>query len=89
VPTAASTAQVASLAPMIAADGFIFILTFLVGTYFAWRALGILKWDQFIFDPIGQQARILRFFLAMFGGLIVGMVAVMYLIAGQAMSVLL
>lgn len=73
---------------MIAADGFIFIVAFLVGTYYAWRALGILKWDQFVFDPIGVQARILRFFMAMAGGFLVGLIAVAYLIAGQALRVL-
>ena len=73
---------------MIAADGFIFILAFLVGTYYAWRALGILKWDKFVFDPFGVQARILRFFMAMAGGFMIGLIAVAYLIAGQALRVL-
>lgn len=73
---------------MIAADGFIFIIAFLVGTYYAWRALGILKWDNFVFDPVGVQARILRFFMAMAGGFMVGLIAVAYLIAGQALRIL-
>lgn len=83
-----SSVSTAIQAPMIAADGFIFIIGFLVGTYYAWRALGILKWDKFVADPFGPQARLLRFFMAMFGGFMVGLIAVAYLIAGQALRVL-
>ena len=73
---------------MVAADGFIFIIAFLVGTYYSWRALGILKWDKFVFDPMGVQARILRFLMSMAGGFMVGLIAIAYLVAGQALRVL-
>lgn len=75
-------------AAMLAADGFIFIIAFLIGTYFAWRAIGILKWENFVHDPYGPQARMLRFFLSMAGGFMVGLIAVAYLFAGQEMRIL-
>ncbi|MCL6454635.1 MAG: DUF1146 domain-containing protein [Alicyclobacillus sp.] len=82
------TDAITAHAAMIAADGFIFIVGFLVGTYYAWRALGILRWDKFVMDPFGPQARLLRFLVAMVGGFIVGLIAVAYLLAGQALRML-
>lgn len=73
---------------MYAADGFMFIAGFLVGTYYAWRALGIIRWDKFVLDPFGVQTRILRFMLAMGGGFMVGLIVVAYLIAGQMLRIL-
>jgi uncharacterized membrane protein YwzB len=70
---------------MVAADGLVFMLAFLLGTWYAWRALGILKWDKFVHDPFGQQARMLRFLLAMVGGSMIGFVALVYVLAGQAL----
>ncbi|RIV21011.1 DUF1146 domain-containing protein [Alicyclobacillaceae bacterium I2511] len=81
----ASTSPFGSL---IAADGIIFMLAFLIGTYYAWRGLGALKWDTFMYDPTGENIRILRFFLALLGGFLVGAVAVGYLLAGQSLRVL-
>lgn len=83
-----SSTAVNAHAAMLAADGFIFIAAFLIGTYFAWRALGILKWDVFVHDVYGPQARMLRFFMAMGGGFMVGLIAVAYLFAGQVLRIL-
>jgi uncharacterized membrane protein YwzB len=76
---------VTSNTAMFAADGLIFMIAFLLGTWYAWRALGILKWDKFVADPHGQQARMLRFLLAMFGGSMIAFVSLVYVIAGQAL----
>ena len=84
IPTA-STNPFSSLA---AADGIIFMLAFLLGTYYAWKGLGALKWDKFMFDPTGENIRILRFLLALLGGFLVGAVAVGYLLAGQSLRTL-
>lgn len=73
---------------VLAMDAMIFFLAFLGGTYLTWWAVGILKWDKFVNDPYGPQARMLRFMLAMLGGFITGLIAVVYLLAGQALRLL-
>ncbi|MCF8567174.1 DUF1146 domain-containing protein [Alicyclobacillus tolerans] len=78
-----------SNAPLYAADGLIFIIAFLGGVYITWWAVGILKWDKFTADPHGPQARMLRFLMALTGGLLTGLVAVAYLFAGQALRMIL
>lgn len=72
-----------------AADGLVFTLAFLLGTYVWWRALGCLKWDRFTFDPLGQQIRLLRFLLATAGGFVTGVTASAYALAWQAVRTLL
>jgi|UPI0004241E17 uncharacterized membrane protein YwzB len=74
---------------MLAAAGAIFIIAFLGGTYITWQALGVLKWDKIVFDPIGHQTRMLRFILAMIGGFFIASTAAAYLLAGQALRALL
>ncbi|MCL6517152.1 DUF1146 family protein [Alicyclobacillus sp.] len=76
-------------AVLLAVDGLVFIIAFLFGTYVWWRALGVLRWDRFVFDPFGQQTRILRFLLALCGGFVLAVVAVVYVLAGQALRALL
>lgn len=80
-----SSGLLSSNTTMIAADGLLFMCAFLFGTWYAWRALGILKWENFVHDPYGQQARMLRFLLAMLGGSMIAIVALLYLLAGQAL----
>ncbi|GGJ11054.1 hypothetical protein GCM10010885_20400 [Alicyclobacillus cellulosilyticus] len=67
-----------------AVDGAVFIAALLAGTYAAWWALGILRWDRILADPFGPQARLLRFLLALAGGLVCGLVAILYVAAAQA-----
>lgn len=73
---------------VLAADAMIFLLAFLGGTYITWWAIGIVKWDKFVQDPYGSQARMLRFLVAMFGGFTTGLIALFYLFAGQALRML-
>lgn len=74
---------------IFAADAIIFLVVFLGGTYITWWAIGILKWDKFVNDPYGPQARMLRFLLAMLGGFLTGLIALLYLLAGQALRLML
>lgn len=74
---------------MLAVDGFVFMIAFLGGTYVTWQALGVLKWDKIAFDPIGHQTRVLRFILAMIGGFFIAATFVAYVIAAQALRVML
>ncbi|MCL6599363.1 MAG: DUF1146 family protein [Alicyclobacillus macrosporangiidus] len=78
-----------SRAILMAVDGLVFIIAFLFGTYVWWRALAILKWEKFVFDPFGHQTRVLRFLLALCGGFVLAVVAVIYVLAGQALRILL
>ncbi|WP_245629007.1 DUF1146 family protein [Alicyclobacillus shizuokensis] len=71
-----------------AADGVLFILAFLFGTWVTWWALGALKWDKFLFDPFGTQTRVLRFLLALLGGFLLALAAVAYILAFQLLRVL-
>jgi uncharacterized membrane protein YwzB len=74
---------------LIAADGLVFMIAFLGGVYVTWQALGVLKWDKFVFDPIGHQTRMLRFILSLIGGFFIGSTAVLYMIAAQALRAML
>ena len=73
---------------LLAADGLVFMMAFLGGTYVSWWAVGILKWDKFVYDPFGRQARMLRFLLALLGGFLIGLIALVYIIAVQSMRIL-
>jgi uncharacterized membrane protein YwzB len=85
----AEVTDVSTSTVMLAAAGVIFIIVFLGGTYITWQALGVLKWDKFVFDPIGHQTRMLRFILAMIGGFFIGCTAAAYLLAGEAIRSIL
>ncbi|MCL6632616.1 MAG: DUF1146 family protein [Alicyclobacillus herbarius] len=74
---------------VLAADGLLFVLAFLFGTWATWWALGALKWDKFLFDPLGTQTRVLRFLLALLGGFLLALAAVAYIVAFQLLRVLL
>jgi uncharacterized membrane protein YwzB len=74
---------------LIAADGLVFMIAFLGGIYLTWQALGVLKWDKFVFDPIGHQTRMLRFILSIIGGFFIASTAVVYMIAAQALRAIL
>ena len=71
-----------------AADAVIFLIAFLGGTYITWWAIGIIKWEKFVHDAFGPQARMLRFLLALLGGYLTGLIALFYLLAGQALRML-
>jgi uncharacterized integral membrane protein (TIGR02327 family) len=73
----------------VAADGLIFMIAFLGGTYVAWWALGVLRWEKFVLDPGTPQARMLRFLMAILGGFVISVIAVCYVIAGQALRLLM
>lgn len=73
---------------ILAADAVIFLIAFLGGTYITWWAIGILQWDKFVQDPYGPQARMLRFLLALLGGFLTGLIALFYLLAGQALRLM-
>lgn len=81
-----STLAVSSVSWAI--DGFIFVLMFLLGIYMTYRALGSLKWDRFMFDPLGKDIRLLRFLLSLFGGFLLGLTAAVYVFAVQLMRVM-
>ncbi|QQE78763.1 DUF1146 family protein [Alicyclobacillus sp. SO9] len=71
-----------------AIDGMIFIITFLIGIYITYRALGSLKWDRFMFDPIGSNIRLLRFLFALLGGFVLGLAAAAYVFAVQLVQIM-
>ncbi|MCL6548586.1 MAG: DUF1146 domain-containing protein [Alicyclobacillus sp.] len=80
-----TTSPVAGNLGLLAADGLLFMVVFFAGTYFTWWAIGILRWEQFVHDPHGPQARMLRFILAVFGGLVFALIALLYVVAVQAL----
>ncbi|GMA50948.1 hypothetical protein GCM10025857_23050 [Alicyclobacillus contaminans] len=69
----------------LAVAGAFFMLAFLIGTYVTWQALGVLKWDKFVFDPDGHPTRVLRFLLSLMGGFFVGATAAAYSLAWEAL----
>ncbi|MBX5437588.1 MAG: DUF1146 domain-containing protein [Alicyclobacillaceae bacterium] len=69
----------------LAADGLLFMVVFFAGTCVTWWAVGGLRWEQFVSDPHGPQARLLRFILALCGGLVFGLVALGYVAAVQSL----
>jgi uncharacterized membrane protein YwzB len=69
--------------PVWAIDGLVFMAFLLAATYMVWWALGVVRWDKFLFDPFGPQARWLRFILALIGGFLVALCLVCYLLAAQ------
>jgi len=74
---------------LVAADGLIFVLAFVFGTYFTWSALSVVKWDKFLFDPMGNHTRLLRILLGIIGGFFFGVAVVALNIALQAMRILI
>lgn len=72
----------------LAADGFLFFIIFFAGVIVSWWALGALKWEQFTRAPLSTQARMLRFILAMVGGVVWGLIAILYFLAVQALRML-
>lgn len=70
----------------LAADGMLVLLLFFVGLIGAWWALGSLKWEKIAHQPLGGQAQLLRFFLALIGGILTVLVAVLLLGAIQLLN---
>ncbi|GMA63535.1 DUF1146 domain-containing protein [Alicyclobacillus fastidiosus] len=60
-------------------DGTVALLFFFAGLLAAWWALGALKWDKFVNQPLSPQVQMLRFFLALAGGLLAVLVAIFIL----------
>lgn len=73
---------------IVGADGIILILFFFAGLIGAWWALAALKWDAFVKAPLSPQVQLLRFFLALGGGLLAVLVAMLLLSAMQVLTVL-
>ncbi len=71
---------------MAAADGLSFVFVFIFGTMITWWAVGILKWDKFVHDPFGPQARFLRLIFGILGGALFGFIAIVYVVAVQLLS---
>ncbi|WP_134158816.1 DUF1146 domain-containing protein [Alicyclobacillus sacchari] len=63
----------------LAADGMLVLLLFFIGVIGAWWALGSLKWESIVRQPLSGQAQLLRFFLALIGGILTVLVAVLLL----------
>ncbi|MFD1675805.1 DUF1146 family protein [Alicyclobacillus fodiniaquatilis] len=68
---------------ILGTDGIVILMFFFAGLMACWWALAALKWDKFLNHPLSPQAQMLRFFLALFGGLISVGVAVLLLAAMQ------
>jgi len=69
-----------------AADGLIFVLAFLVGTWASWWALSALKWDLFVHRPGSSRVSFLRLMLSMICGFFIALPFVAYAIAWQYIS---
>lgn len=69
-------------------DEMIILLFFFAGLLGAWWALAALKWDAFVNRPMSTQVQLLRFFLALIGGLVAVLVAILLLAAVQLLSAL-
>lgn len=69
-------------------DGIVILLFFFAGLLAAWWALAALKWDEFVHHPLSAQVQMLRFFLALVGGLLAVLVAILLLSAMQVLQVL-
>jgi len=70
---------------LLGAGGVVFFVCFFGGLITAWWALGALRWEKFVL-PLTMQANVLRFFLALVGGLLTGFVGIAYLLAVQALK---
>ncbi|EPZ45549.1 MULTISPECIES: DUF1146 domain-containing protein [Alicyclobacillus] len=60
-------------------DGTVTLLFFFLGLVAAWWALGAVKWDKFVNQPLSSQVQMLRFFLALLGGIVAVLVALLLL----------
>ncbi len=72
----------------LAVDGAIFLIVFFGGLLISWWALGALKWDKIVTFPLTAQANMLRFLLALLGGTLWGVIAIMYLFAIELIRML-
>lgn len=68
------------------ADGIVLLLVFFLGVVASWWALGALKWDKFTHHPFAGQAQLLRFFLALAGGVLSVIVGLILLGAMQLLN---
>ncbi len=72
----------------LAVDGAVFLIVFFGGLLISWWALGALQWDKFVHLPLGPQANMLRFLLALLGGTLWGIIAILYLFAIELIRML-
>lgn len=63
----------------LGADGIVVLVFFFFGLISAWWALAAFKWDKFFNQPLSGQVQLIRFFLAITGGILAVMVAVLLL----------
>nr|WP_230087776.1 DUF1146 domain-containing protein [Alicyclobacillus mali (ex Roth et al. 2021)] len=68
------------------ADGIVLLLVFFLGVVASWWALGALRWDKFTHQPFAGQAQLLRFFLALAGGVLSVIVGLILLGAMQLLN---
>ena len=69
----------------LAVDAVLFFIAFFGGVIVSWWALGALKWDKFVNATNISQVNMLRFLLALFGGMLWGSIAILYLLAVEAL----
>lgn len=80
--------QGSSMLSTYAAFGFLLLLVFFVGVIVSWWALGALKWEQFVRTPLSSEAMMLRFLLAVVGGIAVSLMGALFFIAVQGARLL-
>lgn len=78
-----SQVQATAVNLILGTDAVLLLLFFFAGVIGAWWALGALRWDKIVTQPLSAQTQLLRFFLALFGGLLSVVVAILLLGAMQ------
>lgn len=75
--------QATAASLILGTDAVLLLLFFFVGVIGGWWALGALRWDKIVTQPLTSQAQLLRFFLALCCGLLAVFIAALLLGAIQ------